>query len=287
VLVIYKERGLSYDEDWKHGFKQVGGVLQDWEEEADFHDLTVILHSLTAQWGRIPDWIYQQAQKRKGKLVLFLGNEFKKIKEKKELAVQLGADVIATQLCKEDAARLYGHPVIEVPHALNSDFFFLRTQPKYRPFDIGVRGNEYPAFLGDSDRNNIHDPEAWGGLKHDVIPGARNTVGRQAWAELLNSWRAMPSCEGGMVGGKCITSRHFDAIGCFTTLVMYPGKYNGILSEQNYIRLEKDHSNLEDVKKKILDKDYCERIARETRGMLLDCHTHKARAQLVKDWACR
>src|SRR4051812_4068033 len=112
MLVIYKPRNLSYVEDWKEGFKASGGVLHDWGEEADFHDdLTVILHSLTAQWGEIPAWIYRRAQARKGKLVLFLGNEFKKLEEKRDLARQLGADFIASQLRREDAQRIYQYPV--------------------------------------------------------------------------------------------------------------------------------------------------------------------------------
>lgn len=283
MLVIHKERGLSYDDDWKDGFGSLGARFTEYEDEAPLDELTVILHSVTAQWGRIPDWIYRAAEKRTGKLVLFLGNEFKKIKEKRELAVALRADVIATQLRKEDAERIYQYPVLEVPHALNADYFKPGLAHKDRPYDMGVRGNKYPAFLGDNDRNNIHDPNHWRGLTVDMKHGMEHFALRKEWAKLLGSWRTMPSCEGGMIGGKCVTSRHFDAIGSHTCLVMYPGHYNGILDERHYIRLERDHSNIEEVKEKIKDVAFCEQMVTKAREYLVGKHTHKHRAKMVWD----
>jgi hypothetical protein len=282
MLVIYKPRKISYDEDWKEGFKAAGGLLHDWSQETRFHDdLTVLLHSITAQWGPIPDWIYREAQARKGKLVLFFVNEFKNLDEKRDLAKRLGVDLIASQLGKDDAERLYDSPVVETPHALNPDFFYSRKAPQKRPFDIGVRGHQYPASVGDDDRNRIHDPNLWNDLRHDCRPGTGHFVGRERWAMALSRWRTMPSCEGGMVRGKCMTPRHFDAIGSLTTLVMYPGRYNGILSENNYVRLEPDHSNLAEVKSRIRDKAHCEEIALRTREYINDCHTYRHRAEFV------
>lgn len=285
MLVIYKPREMSYDYDWHEGFTEVGGKLSEYRKETDFHDLTVILHSVTAQWADIPRWIYHQAKKRGNKkLVLFLGNEFKQFDLKKKLAKDLNA-AIATQLRKEDAERIYGLPVIEVPHALNPKRFYSRIGYQKRPFDIGVRGADYPKDLGDEDRNRIVAHKLWSGLKADCIPGKHAFLPRGEWAKKLSSWRTMPSTESGLADAKCISSRHFDAIGSHTCLVMYPGQYNGVLDESHYIRLERDHSNLSLVKEKIKDLTYCEQMVSKAREYLLESHTHTHRAKQVLDWA--
>lgn len=286
MLVIYKPREMSYDHDWHDGFTSVGGVLHPYRKEAVFHDLTVILHSVTAQWDRMPRWIYDQAERRgTKKLVLFLGNEFKDLDLKKSLAKDLNADVIATQLRKEDAERIYGHPVIEIPHALNPKLFHSRMGYRERPFDIGVRGAWYPDSLGDTDRNTIYSSKVWRGLKEDIKPGKQDFLSRSDWAKNLSKWRTMPSCEAGMVGAKAVSSRHFDAVGSLTCLVMYPGNYNGVFKDEHFIRLERDHSNLGEVKEKIKDVAYCEAMVSKTMEYLLDCHTHEHRAKRVIEWA--
>jgi hypothetical protein len=283
MLVIYRERGLSYDIDWLQAFQNAGASFTEYENEAGFHDLTVILHSVTAQWGRIPDWIYRQAEKRKGKLLLFLGNEFKNLADKNQLAKELGVDAIATQLPAEAARKFYTSPVLEVAHALNPDFFYPRKA--VREFDVGVRGYKYPDSLGDNDRNRICDPLLWDCLRTDIVHGKEGFLPRLHWVEALSNWRAMPSTEGGLVGAKCITSRHFDAIGTKTCLVMYPGFFNGILTEKHYIKLEPDHSNLVEVKARILDEAHCEALADEAREYLCDSHTHAHRIKSILAWA--
>lgn len=286
VLIIYRPREMSYDQDWHDGFTSIGGVLNHHKNETGFHDLTVILHSLTAQWSGVPQWIVDQAERRGNKkLVLFLGNEFKHLDLKKQLAKDLNADVIATQLRKEDAERIYEHPVIEVPHALNPKVFFPRIGYRKRQFDIGVRGTSYPESLGDDDRNTIYGTKIWSGLTEDIKPGKHDFLPRGEWAKKLSTWRTMPSCEAGMVGAKASSSRHFDAVGSLTCLVMYPGHYNGIFTEEHYIKLERNHSNLLEVKEKIKDVDYCEGLVSRTREYLLDCHTHEHRARQVLEWA--
>ena len=284
MLVIYKHREMSYDQDWHDGFASVGWDLHEYRKGTSFHDLTVILHSVTAQWGDIPRWIYDEAGRRGDKkLVLFIGNEFKLFEEKIKLAKDLGVDFIATQLRKEDAERIYGLPVIEVPHALNPKQFFPRIGCAKRPFDIGVRGAQYKPEVGDNDRNTVVSPKLWKGLKSDCLHGKSELLKRGEWAKKLSTWRTMPSTESGLIDAKCISSRHFDAIGSLTCLVMYPGKFNGVLNESHYIRLEKDHSNLGEVKDKIRDVAYCEGLVSKAREYLLDCHTHEHRARQVME----
>lgn len=274
MLAIYKKRPHSYDQDWNGAFEAAGFTLTD--QPTAFHDLTVILHSVTAQWEGIPQWIRDEAHKATGKVVLFLGNEFALFDKKNDAAKMLKA-TIATQLPLKAAKQLYTAPVIEIPHALNPDYF--TPGLKRKKIEIGVRGNSYKPIVGDDERNRICG--LWGDLKHDCKMGKEVFLARNGWLEALRSWRCMPSTEGGKVGAKCITTRHFEAIGTHTCLVMYPGFFNGILKPEHYIQLEKDHSNLADVKRQIKDEEHCLRIVSKAREYCLDGHTYAQRVKRV------
>jgi hypothetical protein len=280
VLVIYKKRPNSYDWDWLEAFVKAGFTTA--HEQTAFHDLTVILHSVSAQFYGMPQWITEEAQKRQGgKLVVFLGNEFKKLKEKSDWARELGADVIATQVPSEYIGKHYALPVIDVPHALNPDVFV----PGVKTKDMGFRGNKYPPAgeIGDEERNRICNPGLWSGLDHDIVCGYESMLDRDGWAAALAGWKSMPTCEGGMVGLKCITSRHFEAIGAHACLVSYPGHYNGILKPEHYITLDRNHANLAEVKERVLSDS--QRIVTAAREYLCDEHTHRHRVKQVLDWA--
>lgn len=86
------------------------------------------------------------------------------------------------------------------------------------------------------------------------------------------------------VSGKCISSRHFDAIGTKTVQIMFPGKFNGILAaDRHYIALEKDFSNIDDVVKRFRDDSYRMKMADETWQYVMDSHTYSTRIkELVK-----
>ena len=273
MLAIYRKRPHSYDQDWLEAFEKAGFELTT--KPTRFHDLTVILQSITAQWTGIPDWIMEGAAKHTGRLVFFPGNEYALFEKKDRAALAMKA-TIATQLPIEIAQKIYKAPVVEVPHALNPDFFV----PGEKLRDIGVRGNVYKPIVGDEERNTICNPSLWAGLNHDCVMG-EDFKDRLGWLAALQSWRCMPSTEGGMVGAKCATPRLFDAIGTHTCLVMYPGFFNGILKPEHYITLERDHSNLGDVKRQIQDAAHCLGIVSKARDYLLDGHTYADRVQKV------
>jgi hypothetical protein len=276
MLAIYKPRPHSYDQDWMQAFEKAGFTLSS--KPCEFHDLTVILQSVTAQWQGIPSWIREQ--KGRGRILMFPGNEYKLFKEKGRAARELGAE-IATQLPLKVAQKIYPVPVIEVPHALNPDYFV----PGEKRYEMGCRGNIYPAIVGDDHRNRISSPSLWKGLNHDIKMGPDHFEGRKGWLKALQSWRTMPSCEGAAVNAKCVTPRHFDAIGAHACLVMYPGEYNGILKPEHYIRLEFDHSNLDDVLRQVRDAGHCLEIVSKAREYLCDSHTYAHRVKQVLAWA--
>src|SRR5208282_4665936 len=48
--------------------------------------------------------------------------------------------------------------------------------------------------------------------------------------------------------GKCLSSRHLDAVGTKTCQIMFRGRFNDILeADRHYLALEDDLSNLDDV----------------------------------------
>lgn len=78
--------------------------------------------------------------------------------------------------------------------------------------------------------------------------------------------------------GKCISSRHFDAIGTKTVQVMFPGRFNDILiADRHYIPLSPDFSDIRDAVEKFRDDDVRNRIADEAYEHILSAHTYRHR----------
>lgn len=84
------------------------------------------------------------------------------------------------------------------------------------------------------------------------------------------------------VSGKCISSRHFDAIGAGTCQIMFPGEFNGVLQANvHYLALRRDFSNIGEVMEKFGDVAFRERMTHETREYVLEHHTYRHRTQEI------
>ncbi|WP_024954320.1 hypothetical protein [Sulfurospirillum arcachonense] len=82
---------------------------------------------------------------------------------------------------------------------------------------------------------------------------------------------------------KAISSRHFDAIGTKTSLLMLEGRYNDILiPNEHFIEIKKDYSNLESQLEKFKDISYIENMASVTLEYVLDRHRHFHRINKIK-----
>lgn len=154
-------------------------------------------------------------------------------------------------------------------------------------------------------------------LNKDVSFNIKDRFTRVEWAKFLNSCKATISTEAGSsflerddhtrlvvnkymienpeasfedvyrkfflnyknpVSGKCISSRHFDAIGTKTCQIMFPGRFNDILKvDKHYIALKHDFSNIKDVLEHLKDLSYIKKMVDETYEYALDAHTHKHR----------
>jgi len=87
---------------------------------------------------------------------------------------------------------------------------------------------------------------------------------------------------GDAIYGKCISSRHFDAIGTKTCQILLEGRYNDILKPNvHYIELKKDFSNLDDVIEKMKNEKLREKIVNRTYDYALENHTHKHRIEYL------
>ena len=85
------------------------------------------------------------------------------------------------------------------------------------------------------------------------------------------------------VYSKCISSRHFDAIGTGTVQILLSGRYNDILiPNRHYIALAPDYSNITDVMECFSDVSYREAMANEARQHVLAEHTYARRMTALR-----
>ncbi len=85
------------------------------------------------------------------------------------------------------------------------------------------------------------------------------------------------------VYGKCVSSRHFEAIGTETCQILMEGRYNDILiAGTHYLSLKSDFSNINAVIAEFRDPARRSEISRTARAFVLDCHTHRVRVDNIR-----
>jgi hypothetical protein len=78
--------------------------------------------------------------------------------------------------------------------------------------------------------------------------------------------------------GKCISSRHFDAIGAKTCQLMFRGRFNDILqADRHYIALDHEFRNLDDALRRFLDAAERKSIVDEAYSHVMESHTYAHR----------
>jgi hypothetical protein len=84
------------------------------------------------------------------------------------------------------------------------------------------------------------------------------------------------------VYGKCISSRHFDAIGTKTCQIMFRGRFNDILeANRHYLALNEDFSNLDDVLRQFSDLSARRAIVDEAYAYVAASHTYAHRMRQI------
>lgn len=214
AMVNEEFRVLSYVIDWKEAFSESPLLDIEWcninnllEYRAGLRKLktypfNIVLHS--AAWDHLP--LLRAAtghfQDRRGKLLIFFGNEYHNMAEKIAFAKSTAADYIASQLPLRSAQWLYADcthsTVLPAPHALNPKAY--RPKDGLRPIDIGFRGDLYadPYALGDIERAMIlryfEERAEQFGLVKDI---AFVRYPRDQWGAFLNACKGVVGAESG------------------------------------------------------------------------------------------
>ena len=169
-------------------------------------ELVIALHSCSADTLEYIQPLLGALKARRGCFLMLVGNEYNlpwaRLGDKRDFLRAVGADYVGTQLPIEAGRWLYadtGARVLALPHALNDSVFRPGKPDSLRPIDIGGRSARYPAFIGDDERNQVHDlfsrigPKI--GLRVDIATGTR--LDRDGWAGFLNDCRGTIGTEAG------------------------------------------------------------------------------------------
>lgn len=218
VLSLEYPSRASYYHDWRDAFRasrQLAVTLVNifharcqrrLERLVREHDLIVVLHDCTADSLLYIDPLVPVLNRRRGRLLSFVGNELNlpwaPIQGKINWLKAVGADYIATQLLPEAGEWLYrdvGARVLGVPHALNPQAFSPGPLQADRGIDIGARSFRYLPYLGDNDRNRIFDFFS----SHPFDPplsidmSTEHRFDRDGWSRFLKSCKATIATEAG------------------------------------------------------------------------------------------
>jgi Glycosyl transferases group 1 len=205
---------LSYALDWREALCaapqldvevcNVNNLIEYRRRRASIRQLPliVILHSAAGDRMGLLQRTAHWFEGRKGKLVVFLGNEYDRMDEKLAYLRSVGADYVCSQLPIASARWVYTEcaptRVLSMPHALNPGVYAPDPSAP-RTIDIGFCGDVYPPFIGDTERTAIiacvqrQGPEL--GLKVDFRLNAR--MQRADWADFLRRCRGTVGAESG------------------------------------------------------------------------------------------
>jgi spore maturation protein CgeB len=138
---------------------------------------------------------------RRGKLVVFIGNEYNLLSDKIGFLKSIKADYICTQLPFEAARWLYqdcvDSEILPLPHALNPNIYFPKPH-SVRKIDLGFIGVFYDHLIGDIERTSLIHFFRDHGEKYELTCDVQSQrLPRLAWAEYLRSCKGILGAESG------------------------------------------------------------------------------------------
>jgi hypothetical protein len=235
------------------------------------YPLIVILHSAAGDRMSLLPRTAHWFQKRRGKLVVFLGNEYDLMDEKISFLQSVEADYVGSQLPLDTARWLYAEcqstAVLPLPHALNPDVFFPDAHI-HRSIDIGFRGWLYFYFMGDIERNSLirffqnHGTDF--GLRCDVQIG---NLPRTQWAQFLNTCKGIIGAE----AGSYYVDRRYRLL---TQAKAYVKRHPAASFEEVFERFFQ-HPSVEYVSGKCISSRHFEQIGAKTCQVLLEGEYNK------------
>jgi hypothetical protein len=205
---------LSYTNDWLDALREspvldptvcnVNDLRQYLHERRrlPLYDVIIVLHSAMGDSVGLMLATRAWLDRRRGRLAVFLGNEYDLLAEKIRFVRETGAELLCSQLPQAAAEYLYedcrGTAVLSLPHALNPKIY-TPTPARSRDVDIGFIGNPYPAFIGDDERASILRWFERRGAEWGLVCDLRTRKHtRHDWAEFLRGVK-------GTIGGEAGT----------------------------------------------------------------------------------
>jgi hypothetical protein len=169
------------------------------------YDLIVLLHSTNADSVLPLSLLESYFKTRKGKLLVFVGNEYCLMPEKIRFINEVEADFVASQLPKEAATWLYANcsksKILLVPHALNTSAYKAYRDHDQRKIDIGFIGDRYSLAIGDIERTELIEyfllNDFRPRLEIDIRIGRKLRLPREKYVRFLNSIRGTIGAESG------------------------------------------------------------------------------------------
>ncbi len=208
--------GLSYIFDWRDALSrapeldvEICNITNLFEYRRYRHaiatyPLIIILHSAAGDSMSLLLKTISWFQKRRGKLVMFIGNEYDLMAEKFGFLQSTKVDYVCSQLPIDTAQWLYAEclhsRVLALPHALNPSVYQSPAQTQQRTIDIGFRGDLYPYFIGDQERTHLLTHFMNGvsnRLTCDIRTGPTSRLIRSEWAQFLQNCKGIIGAESG------------------------------------------------------------------------------------------
>lgn len=206
---------LSYVLDWREALSaapeldvEVCGNINNlveyrrWRDAIASYPLIIVLHSAAGDSMSLLLKTAHWFQRRRGTLVVFIGNEYDLMAEKFTFLRATGADFVCSQLPFDVARWVYADcrptQILEMPHALNPRIYHPDTRIQ-RSLDIGFSGDIYHYFVGDIERTALihffqqHSAEF--GLVSEFCLDRR--MPRVEWARFLNGCKGTVGAESG------------------------------------------------------------------------------------------
>jgi hypothetical protein len=204
---------LSYVADWREAFLRSRSLELDVCNINNLlhlahcllrirqYDLIIVSHAAAGDDITVLNHIVPFLQRRRCKLVIFIGNEYDILDDKIAFIRGTNADFVCSQLPLQAAQYLYlectDSTILEMPHALNPDTY--RALPdQRRDIDVGFVGDMYWPFLGDRERTDLIEWFEQNATDYGLVCDIRKArLTREDWNRFLNRSKAVIGAESG------------------------------------------------------------------------------------------
>jgi hypothetical protein len=165
------------------------------------YGIIILLHSATGDNMSILLKTAESFKKRRGSLVVFVGNEYNFLADKIRFICSVEADHVCSQLPSEAASWLYQDcqksKILPMPHALNPRLYYPDPAMK-RTTDLGFIGQLYHEVIGDRERSELIQFFEKSGKRVGLDCEIRTErVPRAEWAHFLRRCRGTLGAESG------------------------------------------------------------------------------------------